>query len=388
MDRRHLVRIAVNVEQLLLPSPGGIGRYSGQLATLLGTLAPIDDVVPFVARHPRAVVSRAFAAAGITAAPVILPFPRRLVYESWVRWGQPPLGIGAEALRHVDVVHAPSVAVPGRGRVPLIATVHDAAAELWPEAFTPRGRRFHARGVTAVAGRADLVITVTAAAAEEIARHTPIAAERIRVVHHGIDPPTVSAAERARVRRVYGLGDRPFVLWVGSLEPRKGVGTLVSAMARLHRSGATDALLMVAGFDGWLSSGLIAVADRDALGDRLVTPGPLPEADLWALYASATIFALPSRHEGFGLPIIEAMSQGAPVMCSDLPVTREVAATAALFVTVGDVDAWSEELAGLLDDAGRRAALGAAGRIRAAHFSVEAFVAGTRAVYREATGLD
>jgi glycosyltransferase involved in cell wall biosynthesis len=387
MDRRHLVRIAVNVEQLLLPSPGGIGRYSGQLARLLGTLAPIDDVVPFVARHPRAAVAQAFDAAGILDPPVILPFPRRLVYETWVRWGQPPLSVGAPALRHVDVVHAPSVAVPGRGRVPLVVTVHDAAAELWPDAFTPRGRRFHDRGLAAVARRADLVITVTAAAAEEIARHAPIGAERIRVVHHGIDAPDVSDADRARVRRIYGLEDGPFVLWVGSLEPRKGVGTLVSAMARLRRSGATAARLMVAGFDGWLSSGLIAPADRDALGDRLVTPGPLPEADLWALYASATIFALPSHHEGFGLPIIEAMSQGAPVVCSDLPVTREVAGTAALFVAAGDVDAWSEVLAGLLGDVGRRAALSAAGRIRATHFSIEAFVAGTRAVYREATGL-
>lgn len=380
------MRIAVNVEQLLFRSPGGIGRYSGQLVTLLGTLPPIDEVVPFVARHPRPAIEEAFEAAAVATPPIVLPFPRRLLYETWVRWGQPPLAVGARALRHVDLVHAPSVAVPGRSRTPLVATVHDAAAELWPETFTPRGRRFHARGVAAVARRADLVITVSHAAADEIVRHTPIRSDRIRVVHHGIAAPAVSEAAQARVRRIHGLGPRPFVLWVGSLEPRKGVGTLVAAMARLHRAGATLAPLVVAGFEGWLSADLIGAEDREGLGDWLVTLGPLPEADLWALYASATLFALPSRHEGFGLPVLEAMSQGTPVVCSDLPATREVAGDAAVLVPAGDVDAWSDVLEGLLGDPGARADLSRRGRARAALFSVDAFVAGTRAVYREAIG--
>jgi glycosyltransferase involved in cell wall biosynthesis len=374
------------VEQLLSRSPGGIGRYAGQLATLLAVLPPVDEVVPFVARHPRAEIARALARAGVTVPPVVLPWPRPLLDETWTRWGQPPLTLGAPGLRHVDVVHAPSVAVPGRGPTPLVVTVHDAASALWPDAFTARGRRFHARGAAAAARRADLVITVSHAAADEIVTEVPGLAGRLRVVHHGVAPRAVSAAERARVQRAFGLEDRRFVLWVGSLEPRKGVGTIVAAMARLHRLGATDASLVLAGFAGWLRAGQIAGDDRAALGDSLVTLGPLSDADLWALYASATLFALPSRHEGFGLPLVEAMSQGAAVVCSDLPVTREVAGDAAVFVAAGDVDAWSEALAGLLADDAARAALGAAGRVRAAGFGVEAFVAGTRAVYREASG--
>jgi glycosyltransferase involved in cell wall biosynthesis len=380
------VRIAVNVEQLLSRSPGGIGRYSGQLVRLLATSAPADEVVAMVARHRPAEIRRALAAAGLPGAAVVLPLPRPVLYETWVRWGQPPLGLGSAARRHVDVVHAPSVAVPGRGRAPLVATVHDAAAELWPEAFTPRGRRWHARGIAAVAQRADLVIAVSRAAADEIVAHTPIPAERIRVVHHGIDPPVIDEADRARVRRERGIGDGPFVLWVGSLEPRKGVGTLVAAMARLHRAGATEAPLVLAGFDGWLSADLIAAEDRATLADRLLTLGPLPEADLWALYGAAAVFGFPSRHEGFGLPVIEAMSQGTAVVCSDLPVTREVAGDAAVLVAAGDVAGWSEALEGLLEDPAARTERGRAGRRRAAGFGADAFVAGTRAVYREAMG--
>jgi glycosyltransferase involved in cell wall biosynthesis len=388
-DRRHRLRIAVNVEQLLSRSPGGIGRYSGQLATLLATLPPVDEVVPFVARHPRPEITSAMAAARITTEPVVLPWPRPLLNQAWVRFGLPPLALGHPSLAHVDVVHAPSVAVPPRGRTPLVVTVHDAASELWPDAFTARGRAFHARGAAAAARsarRADLVIAVSHAAADEIVAHTPIPASRIRVVHHGVAAPRVDPEARARVERAHGLEGRDFVLWVGSLEPRKGVGTLVAAMARLHRGGATDAPLVLAGFDGWLADGLIAPDDRAALGDRLLTLGPVSEADLWALYAAAAVFALPSRHEGFGLPVVEAMTQATAVVCSDLPVTREVTGGAAMLVAADDVDAWSEALDGLLTDPTGRAALASAGPAVAARYSVDAFIAGTRAVYHEAAG--
>jgi alpha-1,3-rhamnosyl/mannosyltransferase len=123
------------------------------------------------------------------------------------------------------------------------------------------------------------------------------------------------------------------------------------------------------------------------MGEDLVTLGPVGEDELWALYAGAAVFALPSRHEGFGLPVVEAMSQGAPVVCSDLAVLREVTAGAAVLATPGDVGVWADTLAGLLDDAAARDRLAAAGRDRAGWFSVERLVAGTRAVYREVQGL-
>lgn len=380
------MRVAVNVEQLLSPSPGGIGRYAAQLVMLLGSLPPADEPVPFVARHRPGALAAALSGSGLGPGAVVLPFPRPLLYETWVRFGLPPLATGAAPLRSVDVVHAPSVAVPGRTRAPLVVTVHDAATELYPDAFSPRGRRWHARGAAAAARRADLVIAPSRAAADEIAAHTPVPADRIRVVHHAVAVPPADPDPGAERLRRLGLGGVPYVLWIGSLEPRKGVATLVEAMAALGAGGRRGARLVLAGYAGWLPDGLVPAAARRDLAGDLVQLGRVDEATLWALYRGAAVFALPSRHEGFGLPPLEAMSQGAPVVASDLPVLREVLGDAAVFAPAGDVAAWAGAVGALLHDGDRRDALGAAGRRQAARYSPEAFVAATRAVYREAAG--
>jgi glycosyltransferase involved in cell wall biosynthesis len=384
IDRRRLVRVGINVEQLLARSPGGIGRYSAQLATLLARLAPTDDVVPYVARHRRAGVDRTLAAAGVDGVAQILALPRPVLYEMWVRTGHPRLDAAGAA--PLDVVHAPSLAVPGRGRVPLVVTVHDAAAELWPDAFTARGRAFHRRGVRAAARRADLVIAVSAAAADELVACSSLRSEQIRVVHHAVVPPAADPAIDDAVLRRHGLRADGYVLWVGSLEPRKGVGTLVAAMARLHRGSRVAVPLVLAGFDGWLGGGPVDDADLATLGDGLVRLGPVDEDELWALYRGAAVFALPSRHEGFGLPVVEAMSQGTATVCSDLAALREVTGGAAALVAVGDVGAWADTLGGLLADPAARAELGRRGARRAARFDARTFVDATRAVYCEVTG--
>lgn len=382
------------MEQLLSPSPGGIGRYSGQLAMLLARIPPADEVVPFVARHPAPTVREALGAVGIDAPAVVLPWPRAVLYESWVRWGRPRL---ERALPGCDVVHAPSLAVPGRGRAPLVVTAYDAAPELFPEAFSAHGRAFHRRGAAAAARRADLVIAVSHSAADEIVACTPIRQEALRVVHLAIDPPGGSregAAPPGGSREgavppgeVLEEGAAPpSVLWVGSREPRKGVGTLVEAMAARARRGAPRARLVLAGYPGWLSDGLVAPADRDALGEDLVELGPLSERELWRAYREATVFAFPSRHEGFGLPPLEAMSQGTPVVASDLPVTREVLGDAALLVQPGDVSAWADALDALLTDEAVRSRYAEAGPSWAARYTPERMIDATRAVYREAAG--
>ena len=381
------MRVGVNVEQLLLPSPGGVGRYSAQLAMLLATEAPADEVVPFTAHHREALVRQRLAAAGVQGEPVVLPLPRALLYEAWVRAGVPPLG-SSRRLRGLDLVHAPSAAVPPTGGSPLVVTLHDAAPARWPDAFTPRGRRWHQLAWAAARRRADAVITVSQAAADELVELAGIPEQRLRVVHNAVVPPAVDPAAGAALLRASGVAGRPVVLWVGSLEPRKGVDTLVQAMVRLPpgRDGRRPAVLVLAGYPGWLSEGLLPASARRAMGPDLVELGPLTDGALWSLYGSATVFAFPSRHEGFGLPPLEAMSQGAPVVASDLPATREILGDAAVLVPAGDPDAWADALGQLVADEGARLRLGAAGRERAARFDGSRMVQATRAVYREVHG--
>ncbi len=380
------MRVAVNAEQLFYPSPGGIGRYTTQLLTVLPQLFPGDEVVPFTARHRGAQVASTLLAAGVDPATrqrtVVLKWPRPLLYQGWVSWGQPRL----PGLHGADLVHAPSVAVPPHPRVPLIVTVHDTAAELFPDSFPSRGRRFHHRGLAAAARRADLVLTVSASAADEIAAHSAIGPDRIRVVPNGVAPLAVTAGRRRQLLAARGLEGRPFVLWVGSLEPRKGVGTLVAAMARLRRRRPAPVPLVLAGYPGWLGADLAPVEDLALLGGDLRQLGQVGEEELWALYGGAALFAFPSRHEGFGLPVLEAMSQGTPVVAADIPALREVTGGAARLVAPGDVAAWAGALGDLLDDAGEARRLGQAGAVQAAHFGVASTISGIRAAYCEVLG--
>jgi glycosyltransferase involved in cell wall biosynthesis len=384
------VRVAINVEQLLYPSPGGIGRYTRNLLTLLPGLGRDDDVVGFCARHGPAAIDRALADAGVPAgsarALVSVGLPRPLLYDAWHLAGLPPLAISSVRLTDLDVVHAPSVAVPPAGRYGLVVTIHDLAPELYPQAFTKRGRRFHRQGLLAATKRADMVIAPSNTAAEEINRLSRIGPERIRVVPNGVEAVRVGVAELISELDAIGLGAEPYVLWAGSREPRKDVGTLVAAMAELTRQRRYTPRLVLVGYRGWMGQGLINPLDRAALGERLIELGVVAEATLRALYAGAVLFAFPSRHEGFGLPVLEAMAQGTAVVCSDIDALREISGGNARLVPPGEVRLWSEAIAGLLDDERARSALEAAGPPRAAKFSLKEMVEATRRLYREVAG--
>jgi glycosyltransferase involved in cell wall biosynthesis len=386
----RLVRVAVNVEQLLYQPPGGIGRYTAKLVTLLPRLFTDDVVVPFTAWHRGGAIDQAWRAVAADgdappARPVRIPFPRPILYEGWNTFGLPPLAWSSPRLGGVDVVHAPSVAVPPTGRVPLVVTIHDIAPALYPETFPWHGRWFHARGLAAAARRADLVIAVSEAARAEILAHSTISGDRLRVVHNGVDHRAASAGEIKATLARHQLGGAPYVLWVGTREPRKNVATLVTAFDRLDRAGgAAGHSLVLAGPAGWLADDLVPAAVRGRLGERLRLLGHLDAAELRALYAGATVFALPSRHEGFGLPVLEAMAQATAVVCSDIDALREVAGGAARLVAPDDVDGWAQALQDLLADDDARAALAGAGRARAAVFSWDRTVAETREVYSEA----
>jgi glycosyltransferase involved in cell wall biosynthesis len=374
-----MVRVAVNVEQLLHEAPGGIGRYSAELLRLLP--AQGVDVTPFTARHPRDDVSRAMRAQGLDGLePVILPLPAAALYDAWHL-----LGVAGPARRvaPVDLLHAPSPAVPPTGGLPLVVTVHDAAPLVMPDAFTKRGVRFHRQGFAAAAKRADLVIAVSEFCADEVVTHTAIPRSRIRIVPNGVDRELASAEAVEEARTIYAIDDAPYVFWAGTFQPRKNVRVLLDAFTRIDESATVPHRLVLAGPQGWKPDDADAEVAH-ALGDRVRLLGPVHRDQLFPLFAGADVFVFPSRHEGFGIPVLEAMAQRTPVVCSDIPALREVAGDAAVFVAPDDVDGWIDAITSLHVDAGAHAALVDAGAARVTNYSWERCARETAAVYAEA----
>lgn len=303
----------------------------------------------------------------------------------WHNFGFPGPQLFSSAVKGADIVHNPFPAVPPV-KGPLVVTVHDAGFAAFPSAYPPRGVKFHTIALEKAARRAQLVITDTHAAAREIAAHSPVPAERLRVVPLGVDHRKATQQEAEQALRRYHLEDRPFFLWVGSLEPRKNVGVLVRAFSALVAAREVPHRLVLAGPLGWLHQGLISDQERAQLGDRLRSLGSVSDADLRGLYSMATLLALPSLHEGFGLPMLEAMVQGAPVVCSAIAALEEVSGGAALLVPPSDVEKWARALGELALGTERRDQLSLAGVERASQFSWELTAERTHAVYEEILG--
>jgi alpha-1,3-rhamnosyl/mannosyltransferase len=201
-------------------------------------------------------------------------------------------------------------------------------------------------------------------------------------VPNGVDRDRASPAAVAAARAQYGIDDRPYVFWAGTFQPRKNVRVLLDAFAAIDAESLPQRLVL-AGPPGWKPDDSDAGTAR-ALGDRVRLLGPVGRDHLFALFAGADLFAFPSRHEGFGIPVLEAMAQETAVVCADIPALREVAGGAARFVPPDDTDGWVDALTGLLGDDDERARLVDAGRARVAGYSWERCARETAAVYREA----
>lgn len=298
-----------------------------------------------------------------------LPMPRVALYEAWHRARRPAV---QTVTGPVDLVHSTAhVAAPA---VPaMVATVHDLHFLHEPGHFTPRGAKVFHRFLELVRDEAAAVIcpSETTRADCEAAGIEP---ERVHVVPWGIDLPErpLEQAEVDAVRAVHGLRC-PYVLFVGTVEPRKNLGRLLAAVQAL---GRPDLEVVLVGPAGW---------DRQVEERRGVRRlGFVTRAELAALYAGSAVVCYPSLREGFGLPVLEAMAHGAPVVTSAGTATAEVAGDAAVLVDPLDTEAIAAGLACVLDDPARAEAMRAAGRARAATFTWDRTATGTVGAYRAA----
>ncbi len=284
-----------------------------------------------------------------------------------------------------DVVHFTNGMMPVLCETASVVTVHDMSLRLYPR-FHPLRRLVINRPLQRLAiARADAIVTVSHSTRRDLLRLHGAAPDRVSVVHEAASPafrPVTDAAALARVRTRYALPDR-FVLYLGTVEPRKNLGRLLEAMARARAAGMPHALVC-AGPYGWLSNDLAATIDRLGLASVVHFTGYVRFEDLPALYSLCEVFAFPSIYEGFGLPVVEALACGAPVLTSSTSSLAEIAADAALTVDPLSVDALTAALVRLTSDGPLRVALRAAGPARAASFSWAQAARDVLAVYRTA----
>jgi alpha-1,3-rhamnosyl/mannosyltransferase len=363
-----MIDVAVN---LLWCTPGEVGGSEEYLARQLAGLGDLDSDVAltlcsttaFAGAHPELTERFAVRSPGRLSG----RRPVRIVAEhTWL----------ARQTRGFDIVHHGGGTAPLVGSRPILLTVHDLQYLELPQYFSaPRLRYLRVMLPRSVA-RASVVATPSEFVRGTVVDAFGIDAARVVVVPHGVrsspiesgvgcaDTPTVE--QIGEVRRRYRLGDGPYVVYPAITHPHKNHRLLLEVMAR-HWNDPTLRLVLLGGVGAADAEVGRAIVDL-GIGDRVVRPGRVPAADRDALIAGATALVFPSRYEGFGAPLIEAMALDTPVVCGDHPALREVAGSAAI-VLPDDVDAWS----GALEEAGRRRAeLIAAGRERLTHYTLAA----------------
>ncbi|GAB3296817.1 glycosyltransferase family 1 protein [Epidermidibacterium keratini] len=328
--------------------PGGTGRYSFEIAAALARVRGLK-VTGFVAAHRDASAAKVPGVLG----PRRLPLPRRALTAAWER------GVPAY-FRDIDLLHAPTLLMPHRANVPIVVTIHDAVPWTHPSTLTERGVRWHRSQAEYAATHAAAITVPTHAVAGELREHLDIAVP-LHVVGLGVStqmaaggPPLPELPER-------------YVICVATLEPRKGLAVL---MAALTDRRLADVPLVLVGQPGWGGVDLDEAARRTGLDlDRVIVTGRLDDARLSRAIANAEVLVQPSRSEGFGIPVLEAMTLGTPVIHTDAPALVEVAGGAGVQIPREDNEALAGALVQVLSDGPLRERLSAAGKKRAQDYS-------------------
>lgn len=288
----------------------------------------------------------------------------------------------------LDLFYSPVTAFPLAGVARRVVTVHDLAWHFVPESYSP-WERFRQRRWTSLAVRmADRIVTVSESTRKDLVALFPAASERVVVISPGVGDDFFGEMPRRdeqRVRDRYGLGGR-YLFTVAGFHPRKNLPNLVEAYDRFRSRSPERILLLIAGRGGRDSSRLLSRILRSPYRREILLAGYVPRLDLPALYAAAELVILPSRFEGFGIPALEAMACGTPVLVSDLPAFREICAGAALRVDPEDPDSIAEGIVRSLREEPERLERVRLGAERARAYQWEVSARNLRDVFREVVG--
>jgi glycosyltransferase involved in cell wall biosynthesis len=372
------VALRVLVDATDVPTDrGALGRYvDGLIGALAGTEV---DLAVACQRADDERYARLAPSAKIVAGPVGLG--HRSERHAWEQTGLPVVAeqVGA------DVIHMPNYSMPLRPGRPTVVTIHDLSFFTDPDRYTAISGMSLKSATKTTARQATRLIVPSNATRDELVRVLGIDPGKIDVAYHGVDHRLFHRPDAAQVSRVtarLGLHGASYVAYLGSLTPRKNAPALVSGWAQAVADMATPPALVLAGGGGW-SQELDEAVARVPSHLRFIRPGYLPFADLTGFLGGALVVAAPSRGEGFGLPVLEAMACGAPVLTTYRTSLPEVGGDAVAY-TEPDAESIAAALRGLLDDPERRAALSEAGYARAQEFTWAASARAHLASYNRA----
>lgn len=350
----------------------GIGRF---VRSLVGSVVARDTTDSFLLMHATPNPGRAAVyPAGQRISKRVLRVNERWMNILWHRL-QVPLPVDW-LTGPVDIYHSPDFVMPPVRAAKSILTVHDLAFLLYPECADARLRAYLERTVPRSVQRADYVVADSENTRNDVICLLGMPADRVTVVPGGVDPsfkPVTDPARIAAFRQTIGLDETtPYILFVGVIEPRKNLVGLIEAFDLLKSRRQLPHKLVVVGRRGWLSDGTMQRADRSPYRNDIVFPGFIPEGELATLYSAAESFAFPSHYEGFGLPVLEAMACGTPVVASRASSLPEVVGDAGMQVDPDDTERLASALELLALNPEMRTDFSARGLERAATFTWEA----------------
>lgn len=356
--------------RLVYYQQAGIGQYILQLVQGLARLSSPHELLVLRSRK---------------APPLALP-PHVRQARLWTpsHHRQESAALLAELLgKRLALLHSPDFIPPFGGRFCSVITIHDLNFIHFPEFLTPESARYYEQIHRAV-GRADHIITDSDWTREDVLNHLGAPPERVTTVHLAANPVYRPITTRSEIRQAltrYGL-PTDFIIFVGTLEPRKNVPALLKAL-RLVRNQGLDIHLAIVGRKGWLYEEIFATLTQLKLGAFVHFLENVPNQDLALLYNAASCLALPSHYEGFGLPPLEAMACGTPVVVSNRASLPEVVGDAGLLADPESPEELSEALARVLQDSNLRASLSQRGLMRAGEFSWARAAHETMAIYEQ-----
>ncbi len=360
-------------------SKAGLGRYAETLVTHLRSTQVGPRLHLFYNRRPGGVLPQSLEG-----------FPARRVslgYKPWrlIVWLAHLTHLPFDRLlpANTALFHATEHLLPPLRSIPTVLTVHDLIFERFPQYHKRLNRLFLTHAMPLFARRATTIITISQASRRDLVALYGVSPQKIHVIYEAPAPhfrPQPAAVVEA-VRRRYGLPER-YILTVGTIEPRKNLSRLLAAFERVHAQGLVDTLVIV-GQRGWLYEDFLQRLVESPARDAVILPGFVPDTDLAAMYTGATVFALPSLYEGFGLPVLEAMACGAPVLTSRAGALPEVGGDAALYVDPEDEEAIAAGLERYLRDSELRAEMRERGFKQADQFSWERTAQETLRVYQQ-----